>query len=188
MALMDGKPPTIVRTDYGIEWLPKPNEAHYVLDDKLPPLELVTTSFVFAFEGNRFLMTRQPRRGWDIPGGHIEYGETPMETARREVYEETCAALGDMGLLGYQKIVIRACRPEGYRYPYPVGYQVFYWGRVASMDPFTETEESLERGLFSPQEARTIGWVKQYPELYEAALAVIEQCNTQTGDVSLKVV
>lgn len=31
---------------------------------------------------------------WGLPGGHVEYGEQPLETARREVLEETGMELG----------------------------------------------------------------------------------------------
>lgn len=48
---------------------------------------------VFIFRDGKFLMGR--RRGahgegtWSIPGGHLEFNETPEETAIREVKEET---------------------------------------------------------------------------------------------------
>jgi 8-oxo-dGTP diphosphatase len=31
------------------------------------------------------------RETWEIPGGHIEIGENPVEAAKRELYEETGA-------------------------------------------------------------------------------------------------
>lgn len=34
----------------------------------------------------------EKRKGWEIPGGHIEEGETWEEAAKREMYEETGAS------------------------------------------------------------------------------------------------
>lgn len=48
---------------------------------------------VFVFRDGKFLIGR--RKGshasetWSIPGGHLEFNETPEETAVREVKEET---------------------------------------------------------------------------------------------------
>ena len=48
---------------------------------------------VFILRDGKFLMQqRQGSHGadtWSVPGGHIEYGETPEEAAIREVCEET---------------------------------------------------------------------------------------------------
>jgi 8-oxo-dGTP diphosphatase len=156
--------------EWDIDWLPKPNEARYILDGVLPPRDLITSAYGFLFDGDRFLMPRLVERGWDVPGGHAEPGETPLETMQREVYEETRVQLGTVGLLGYQKIIVHRAKPSGYRYPYPVSYQVFYWGHVAAKEPFVPTEEVAERGLFPPGKARRIAWVQRYLPLYEAAL------------------
>ena len=47
------------------------------------------TAYAVAFEGDRFLMVWNPRRGgWEMPGGHVEEGETSEEAAAREFEEE----------------------------------------------------------------------------------------------------
>lgn len=45
-------------------------------------------------DGVNFLLIRDPYENWGLPKGHIEGRETPLETALREVTEET----GLMGL------------------------------------------------------------------------------------------
>lgn len=41
-----------------------------------------------------FLLIRDPYENWGLPKGHVERGETPEQTAIREVSEET--GLGDL--------------------------------------------------------------------------------------------
>ncbi|MBL6884095.1 NUDIX hydrolase [Candidatus Poseidoniaceae archaeon] len=39
--------------------------------------------------GGRVLFVEHPERGWEIPGGHVEFEETPDDALLRELYEET---------------------------------------------------------------------------------------------------
>jgi len=47
------------------------------------------TAYAVAFDGDRFLMVyNERRRGWEMPGGHVEDGETSEQAAVREFEEE----------------------------------------------------------------------------------------------------
>lgn len=46
---------------------------------------------VGKYEGKWVLCQHKKRTTWEVPGGHIEEGETPEEAARRELYEESGA-------------------------------------------------------------------------------------------------
>lgn len=51
-------------------------------------------ALIFDPAGRMFVQRRSPSRSlfpncWDAAGGHVEPGETPLETLRREVFEET---------------------------------------------------------------------------------------------------
>ncbi len=62
------------------------------------------TAYAIAFEGDRFLMVwHSKRNGWEMPGGHVEDGETSEQAAAREFIEEA----------GYE-IEIVATRDIGY--------------------------------------------------------------------------
>ena len=47
---------------------------------------------IIAQKGGKLVLCRHRERAtWEFPGGHIEPGETPLEAAHRELYEETGA-------------------------------------------------------------------------------------------------
>jgi len=62
------------------------------------------TVYTVALRGNRFLMVWNPKRnGWEMPGGHVQLGESRLDAAKREFREEA----------GYE-IEIRDVRDLGY--------------------------------------------------------------------------
>lgn len=53
----------------------------------LSPIKyVVVCSF---FEGKYLLSRHKERHTWETQGGHIESGETPIDAAKRELYEES---------------------------------------------------------------------------------------------------
>lgn len=165
----------ILGIGHNIGWLPLPNEIALILDTQLPPLPAITSALALAFDGERILMTNLRKRGWDIPGGHLEPGELPEVAMRREVLEEANALLTDVRLFGYQRIRLLGQVPAGYRYPSPDSYQVFYLARVAELGKFTGTEEASQRALFAPAAAQKLKWVQENQLMYEQALAQVKK-------------
>lgn len=161
----------IVQVEQNLSWLPLPNESTTVLSARLPPGSLIDTAFVLAFAGTRLLQAHLVQRGWDLPGGHLEAGETPEDAARREVYEETGARLGPLHLLGYQRLRLLGPRPASHRHSYPESYQVFYWAQIMALDTRLPDAETRGAGLFLPAQAHPLPWVQANRQLYLAALS-----------------
>ncbi len=145
-------------------------ESRLYLADEAPPTDLCGSAFGFVFEGDRVLQTHLRRRGWDLPGGVIDPGETPEVAAVREIWEETYARVEIIELLGFQELEVFFPKPENYRWAYPVSIQVHYRCRLLELCPFEENEESIDRGFFAPDEARALPTMRGHLAVYEESL------------------
>ena len=83
--------------DAGRPGCPKGHFVHY--DNPA----VTTYAFVRDDEGRYLVLQRalEPFRGqWDLPGGFVEPGETPVDALRRELAEETGLAIAPERILG----------------------------------------------------------------------------------------
>lgn len=131
-----------------------PHRIELVRSVRMPRDDLVTSAFVIAHDDSgRLAMTYVdlPNRGWDIPGGHLDSGESAAMAAARELAEETGIRLSPQSLQisGWTRITLEE-RPASYRYPYPTSYMVFFNARVDSggeLAPQSGTECTAARWM-----------------------------------------
>ncbi len=154
-----------------VSWLPLPNRVKWVAGLDAPIALLTTSAYAVIIQDGKVLLSRHRTRGWDLPGGHIEAGETPDVAAQREVFEETAAKIGALKLLGHQRIELLGAKPDGYRYPHPTSYQLFYTAKVESLGEFKVEEDSVERAWVPLEEARKqVKWIRENPEAFGQAI------------------
>jgi len=65
----------------------------YPFGTQTPIKYVVVCSF---YQGKCLLSRHKKRDTWETQGGHIECGETAMEAAKRELYEESGAKVADI--------------------------------------------------------------------------------------------
>jgi len=64
------------------------------------PQHIVCVAAFVRDEAGRVLMVRSPKRGWELPGGQVEEGESLTDALRREIHEETGVEISAGPLVG----------------------------------------------------------------------------------------
>lgn len=127
------------------EWLPAPF---------VPPRELTIQSSGFCFTESGKITLVSDDRGWALPGGFPEKGETLEQALIREIDEEACATVLDYVYMGSLKNRELTPVPEGQS---SLFYQARYWVRVKNA-PFNPLFEMTKREEIDP--GRFVGLIR----------------------------
>lgn len=93
---------------------------------------------VAVYQG-KLLFTCHSERGWELPGGKIEPGETPEQAAVRETWEETGAKITNVKKMGEYRVSGKDTPPF---------IKAIYLARVESIGELPEGFETVRADLF----------------------------------------
>lgn len=101
----------------------------------MPPKHIVSAAAIVLNDRGELLLVRGPRRGWEMPGGQVEEGESLSAAAVRETLEESGVEIEIVRFCGiFQNVKGSICN-------------TLFLGRPIGGAP-VPTEESLESGFF----------------------------------------
>ncbi len=122
-----------------------------------PPKHIVSAATIVINEQGEILLIKGPKRGWEMPGGQVEEGESLKDAAVREAKEETGIDIEVLKFCGiFQNVNRSICNTLFLAKP--VGGEL------------TTSTESLEVGFFPIEEALKMVTHKNFRERIEKCL------------------
>lgn len=123
----------------------------------LPPKHIISAATIVINDKNEILIIKGPQRGWEMPGGQVEEGESLKEAAIRETKEESGIEIEVIKFCGvFQNVSGSICNTLFLAKP--IG------GKL------TTSSESLDVGYFSIEEALEMVTWKNFKQRIEYCL------------------
>lgn len=164
-----------------VDWGVGPLKLTWIGRDQKVDSSLVTSVHGYCFRDSELIVSNNSSRGYEIPGGHREVSESLAACLIREVYEEACAKISDIELLGYIEAdnSINPDWSDDASYPL-IGYLAFFKAKVVALHEFKALHETNARKLIHPEGLPELhhDWLKVYDESLNLACADCQQANT----------
>jgi 8-oxo-dGTP diphosphatase len=121
------------------------------------PKHIVSAATIVLNEQNEILLIKGPRRGWEMPGGQVEEGESLKDAAIRETLEESGIEIEVVKFCGvFQNVSASICN-------------TLFLARAVGGIP-TTSPESLEVGFFPIEKALEMVTWKNFKQRIEYCL------------------
>jgi 8-oxo-dGTP diphosphatase len=122
-----------------------------------PPKHIVSAATIVLNDQNEILLIKGPRRGWEMPGGQVEEGESLKDAAIRETLEESGIEIEVVKFCGvFQNVSASICN-------------TLFLARPVGGKP-TTSSESLEVGFFPIEKALEMVTWKNFKQRIEYCL------------------
>lgn len=122
-----------------------------------PPKHIVSAATIVLNDQKEILLIKGPRRGWEIPGGQVELGESLKDAAIRETKEESGIDIEVIKFCGvFQNVDRSICN-------------TLFLGKAIGGVP-TTSAESLEVGFFPIKKALEMVTWKNFRKRIEYCL------------------